>query len=91
MYQLMITITIKASDMSKLTGHNRYETIESTIKKILNDNNIKKSYIPKSNVESKLTCLSEKSMIDLKKALYLPSNSTNYDIERNIKHTIKKS
>ena len=36
----MRVINIAASNLAKLTGHNRYDKVEDTIKYILNSNNI---------------------------------------------------
>ena len=47
----MRIINITASNLAKLTGHNKYESIEKTIQTILNSNKIKGFDIPKTNIE----------------------------------------
>ena len=50
----MKTIKLQASNLAKLTGHNKYEAKEKSIHNILNFNKIKKIHIPKSNIEETL-------------------------------------
>ena len=59
----MQRIVLVASELSIITGHNKYETINKAIDSVLNRSKIVKKYIPKSKVEEKLLSLSENDIV----------------------------
>jgi len=86
----MIDIFLRASDLAKLTGHNKYNDIQETIDQILKSNKICDRYVPKSNTEG---CLAKLSTADFKKiavALQLPDTSSLQEVEKKVKQTILK-
>lgn len=84
----MRVINIAASNLAKLTGHNRYDSIEETIKYILNSNNIKKYDIPKTNVENQLRLMNKKEISKITKFLGIDHNSDIQYIESIINRSI---
>jgi predicted Zn-dependent peptidase len=86
----MKTINIRSSDLAKLTGHNNYESKENIIKTILNDNGIKKCYVPKSNIEDGLSKMTKEDLKEVKKELKLPDNVALSVVETQIKRTVMK-
>ena len=44
-------IYLRSSDIAKLTGHNKFDTLEKTVNELLSRNNIQDRYVPKSNIE----------------------------------------
>ena len=47
----MHKVTIIASELAIITGHNKYENIQKAIDSVLNRSKIVKKYIPKSKIE----------------------------------------
>lgn len=84
----MKTIKLTCSNLAKLTGHNKFDSKEKVLHNILNTNNIKKIYIPKSNIEEKLFKLDDESINKIKKEMKLSNTSTIQDIEIEIKKKI---
>lgn len=80
----MKTIKLQASNIAKLTGHNKYEAKQKTIDTILNFNKIKKVYVPKSNIEDKLSKLDKNTLNLIRKELNLAENTSIKDIEKNV-------
>ena len=50
----MLKVIIIASELSIITGHNKYEKIQKAIDSVLNRSGIVQKYIPKSKIEEKL-------------------------------------
>ena len=65
----MKTIFLSASELAKLTGHNKFEDPQKTFNSILSKNNLSDVYVPKSNVEEGISKLSDKQLNDIKKEL----------------------
>lgn len=86
----MKTIFLSASELAKLTGHNKFEDPQKTFNSILSKNNLSDVYVPKSNVEEGISKLSDKQLNDIKKELSLPETATKKDIEDTVKKTIMK-
>ena len=84
----MRVINIAASNLAKLTGHNKYDSIEDIIKYILNSNNIKKYDIPKTNVENQLRLMNKKEISKLTKFLGIEQISDIQYIESIINKSI---
>jgi hypothetical protein len=84
----MKTIKLTCSNLAKLTGHNKFESKEKVLHSILNTNNIKKIYIPKSNIEEKLFKLDEESINKIKKEMSLSETATIQEVEIEIKKKI---
>ena len=84
----MKTIKLTCSNLAKLTGHNKFESNEKVLHSILNTNNIKKIYIPKSNIEEKLFKLDEESINKIKKEMSLSETATIQEVEIEIKKKI---
>lgn len=84
----MKTIKLQASNIAKLTGHNKFENKEKTIHSILNFNKIKKIYVPKSNIEETLLKLDEETLKKIKKEMNLDEKSNINTIEDHIKKVI---
>ena len=87
----MTTINLIASEIAKLTGHNRFEDKSKTLNNILSRNKLSDVYVPKSNIEDKLLKLDVIALTTIKKELKLPEHSTVKDIELNINKGINKS
>lgn len=81
-------IYLRSSDLAKLTGHNKYQTLEKTVNELLSRNGIQDRYVPKSNIEEQLVQLSEDKLISLKKELNLSENSSLQEVERVIKSSV---
>ena len=81
-------ITITSSNLSKYTGHNKYESNEKIVNELLKKCGIEDRYVPKSNTEDSLSKLSPEELINLKKELKLPSDTTIDQLEKVIKYTI---
>jgi len=84
------TIYLNASELAKITGHNRFENQEKTRNTILSRNGLSDVYVPKSNVEEHLLKLDKKKLAEVKKELKLPETATVKEIERNIKNQVIK-
>jgi len=84
----MKTINITASGLAKLTGHNKYETLEKTVNGILNSNHIKQCDVSKSYIEEKLKKLDAVEINKIKIELGVPKTSTITEIEQIIKKSI---
>jgi len=84
----MKTIKLQASNLAKLTGHNKYEAKEKTIHNILNFNKIKKIHIPKSNIEETLMKLDPTTIQTIKKEMNLDPNCDINVVENTIKRVI---
>ena len=65
----MNKITIIASELAIITGHNKYENIQKAIDAVLNRSKIVKKYIPKSKIEESLLSLSETDLKCIKNEL----------------------
>ena len=64
-------IYLRSSDLAKLTGHNKYQSLEKTVNELLSRNGIQDRYVPKSNIEEKLIQMNEEQLVDLRKELNL--------------------
>lgn len=84
----MNRIIIVASELSIITGHNKYENIQKAIDSVLNRSNIVKKYIPKSKIEEKLISLSEKDLLTIKNELKLENNASLKQVENVIKQQV---
>ena len=84
----MRIINIPASNFAKITGHNKYESIEKTIQTVLNSNKIKKFDLPKTNIEEELKKLNTIDLLKIKKELNLPETCNISDIENTIQKSI---
>lgn len=84
----MKIIKLQASNIAKLTGHNKYEPKQKTIDTILNFNKIKKIYIPKSNIEDKLSKMDNETLNLIRKELNLSNTTTIQDIEKIVNNLI---
>ena len=86
----MKDIFLRASDLAKLTGHNRFNDIQETIDQILQSNHICERYVPKSNTEGCLSKLPEEEFKKIKQALQLSETSTLQEVEAKVKQTVLK-
>tara|TARA_B100001109_G_scaffold253097_1_gene250254 strand:+ start:762 stop:1535 length:774 start_codon:yes stop_codon:yes gene_type:complete len=77
----MLKVIIIASELSIITGHNKYEKIQKAIDSVLNRSGIVQKYIPKSKIEEKLLSLSEEDLQLIKKELKLDENATIKQVE----------
>ena len=84
----MQKIIIVASELSIITGHNKYENIQKAIDAVLNRSNILKKHIPKSKIEESLLSLNDKDLNNIKKELKLDKNVNLKDIEKVIKNQV---
>ena len=84
----MHRIVIVASELSIITGHNKYENIQKAIDSVLNRSNIVKKYIPKSKIEESLISLSEKDLLTIKNELKLENNASLKQVENVIKKQV---
>ena len=84
----MKSIVVIASELSVITGHNKYEKPQKVIDKILNRNKIVKRYIPKSKIEEQLLTLDEKKLESIKTELKLDNTATLKQIEDTIKQQV---
>ena len=84
----MQKIIIVASELSIITGHNKYENIQKAIDAVLNRSNILKKHIPKSKIEESLLSLNDKDLNNIKKELKLDKNVNLKDIETVIKNQV---
>lgn len=84
-------IYLRTSDLAKLTGHNRYNPLDLTIKELLSRNGIQDVYVPRSNIESSLSKLSETQLSQLKQELCLPESTSLFTIEQTINHSLVHS
>lgn len=84
----MKNIIVVASELSIITGHNKYENIQKAIDSVLNRSGIVKKYIPKSKIEETLLSLTEKDFINIKKELKLPDDTPLKDVEDVIKKQV---
>ena len=83
-----MNIVIVASELSIITGHNKYEKIQKAIDSVLNRSGIVKKYIPKSKIEETLLSLTEKDFINIKKELKLPDDTPLKEVENVIKKQV---
>ena len=86
----MKDIFLRASDLAKLTGHNRFNDIQETIDQILQSNKICERYVPKSKTEGCLAKLPEAEIKKIKHELHLPEESTVQEVEAKVKQTVLK-
>jgi hypothetical protein len=77
-------IYLRSSDIAKLTGHNKYETLEKTVNELLSRNGIQDRYVPKGQLVS----LSNEQLSLLKQELHVSEHATLQDIESMIKSTV---
>tara|TARA_B100001094_G_scaffold271941_1_gene277503 strand:+ start:7691 stop:8473 length:783 start_codon:yes stop_codon:yes gene_type:complete len=84
----MKSIFVIASELSVITGHNKYEEPSKVIDKILNRNKIAKRYIPKSKIEEQLLTLDKTNLEFIKTELKLDTTATLKQIEDMIKQQI---
>ena len=84
----MQRIVIVASELSIITGHNKYENIQKAIDSVLNRSGILKKYIPKSKVEETLLNLKDKDFIKIKKELKLSDDTSLKEVENIIKKQV---
>jgi len=84
-------IYLRSSDLAKLTGHNKYETLEKTVNELLSRNGIQDRYVPKSNIEEKLIQMNEGQLVDLRKELNLSVDASLDKIESTIKSSVMGS
>jgi hypothetical protein len=81
-------IYLRGSDLAKLTGHNKYETVEKTVNELLSRNGIAERYVPQSNIEETLMALTEEQVTALQVELNIAPDTTLKQIESVIKSTI---
>ena len=81
-------IFLRSSDLSKLTGHNKYDPLEKTINTILSNNKIEERVCHKSNIEELLHKLSPPKLSSLTQELDLPEGVDMGTIEKKITQTI---
>jgi len=86
----MKDIFLRASDLAKLTGHNRFNDIQETIDQILQKNQICDRYVPKSRTESCLAKLPPEEFKDIKHELCLPEKSSVQEVEAKVKQIVLK-
>jgi hypothetical protein len=84
----MSKITIIASELAIITGHNKYENIQKAIDAVLNRSKIVKKYIPKSKIEESLLSLSDKDLKCIKNELKLDEKSSLKQVENMIKQQV---
>jgi hypothetical protein len=84
----MNKITIIASELAIITGHNKYENIQKAIDAVLNRSKIVKKYIPKSKIEESLLSLSDKDLKCIKNELKLDEKSSLKQVENMIKQQV---
>ena len=84
----MHKIIIVASELSIITGHNKYEPIKKAVDSVLNRSKIVKKHIPKTKIEESLITLSEKDLKCIKKELKIDSESSLKDVEIMIKKQV---
>jgi hypothetical protein len=84
----MNKITITASELSIITGHNKYEKIQKAIDAVLNRSKIVKKYIPKSKIEESLLSLSDKDLKCIKNELKIDEKSSLKQVENMIKQQV---
>jgi hypothetical protein len=83
-------IYLRCSDLAKLTGHNKYEPLEKVVNSILSKNGIQDRYVPKTNIEDKLTNLDTDQVNALRVELHLGPTATLDEIESTIKSIVMK-
>ena len=84
----MKDIKIVASELSIITGHNKYEPITKPIDTVLNRSGIVKKYIPKSKIEEKLLSLSDEDLKNIKLELNIDDKSSLKQVENIIKKQV---
>ena len=84
----MKDIKIVASELSIITGHNKYEPITKAINTVLNRSGIVKKYIPNSKIEEKLLSLSKEDLKNIKLELNINENSSVKQVENMIKKQV---
>jgi len=82
------TINLIASELAKITGHNRFEDPEKTRNTILSRNGLSDVYVPKSNVEEQLLKLDKKELVNIKKELKLDEKASIKEVEKVIKKQV---
>jgi nitrogen fixation protein len=82
------TINLNASELSKLTGHNRFDDPEKTRNTILSRNGLSNVYVPKSNVEEQLLKINKNDLKKVKKELKLDVKASLKEIEAVIKKNV---
>jgi len=86
----MKDIFLRASDLAKLTGHNRFNDIQEIIDQILQSNQICDRYVPKSRTEGHLAKLPPEEFKDITRELCLPEKSTVQEVEAKVKQIVLK-
>ena len=81
-------IYLRTSDLAKLTGHNQYNSLESTVNEILSRNGIQDVYVPRSNIEASLVKLTQDQLSELKRELQIPDTTSLSSVEQIIRSTI---
>lgn len=84
----MNKIIIIASELSIITGHNKYENIQKAIDCVLNRSGIVKKHIPKSKIEESLLSLTDEQLVSIKQELKLKEDTTIQNIETAIKQQV---
>ena len=84
----MNKITIIASELAIITGHNKYEKIQKAIDAVLNRSKIVKKYIPKSKIEESLLSLSDTDLKIIKNELKIEGNASLKQVENMIKQQV---
>ena len=82
------TINLVASELSKITGHNKFEDPKKTLDTILLRNGLSDVYVCKSNVEEQLLKLDKKELPKIKKELKMDENSSLKEVEKVIKKQV---
>jgi hypothetical protein len=77
-------IVVNSSDLSKITGHNKFDPLQIYTDKLLNKHNIVCKHIPKSNIEKKLLGLNKEALQKIKKELNLKNGATLQDVEQKL-------
>jgi len=80
----MKKIVLNSSDLAKITGHNKFDTLESYVDKVLSKHNIIQKYIPKTNTEQALRNCNKEKLTLIKKELKLKDTATMKDIEQRV-------
>ena len=81
-------IYLRGSDVAKLTGHNKYQSIEKTVNELLSRNGIQDVYVPRSRIEECLVQLKDDQLVLLRQELNLETCASLDTIESVIKSTV---
>ena len=81
----MITIRLNASEISVITGHNKYQNVSELKEKILIRNRLKKGVLIKNDIQKTLLKINDQTVLqNIKKELKLEQTATTQDIEKKI-------